>query len=350
MVRRLLLILIGVVIISSGASAQEPEQILVWIDGDFAWYSLSQRSITPITISGQNDFPVISPDGTLIAYRIIPQDAADLLQDDEALPVQLPNDIALMNLDSLQSETITRQPSVGNQFIIRSRPVWSPDGRFLVWAEVRLPEEVYMLMIRDTATETIEEISLTLAPRNNFAAPPAVINGETGIAVEGFEFDEENVTHIQYTVYDYDGSLQATLIPREQPTDEGDFPRAAIWIQDGERELFGVIFDSAVWHLMTADEQREYVGNIEFVSESGQVLSIFFTEVDGRMRFVVEMPLNPDAEMVSLDNVTVDQNGEWFAYIIRRPDRAVWVGPNGNSIIMGDFDAVVGSYPRWRLP
>ncbi|MCI0710595.1 MAG: hypothetical protein L0154_10585 [Chloroflexi bacterium] len=351
MVRRLLLILLILAALHSQTRAQQPERVLVWVNGDFAWYSLSLRSLTPISTSGQNDFPVISPDGTTIAYRTIPPDAVELLEDADELPAQLPNDIFLIDLSTQVSEAITRQPTAEDEIIIRSRPGWSPDGRYLVWAEVRMPGEVYVLVMHDMDTEQAQEVNLTLSPQSTQPAPPAVIPGQNAIAVEDFEFvEDDEVAHIQYRIYDYAGSFLTTLIPREQPTEEDYFPRAALWIQDGSSEVLGVIFDSAVWHLMSADSQREYVGSIDLISPSGASLPIFFTEVDGNMRFVVDMPLNPDAAMVSLDRISLGENGEWFAYIIPRPDRTVWVGPTGNSIMMGEFDAVVGSYPRWRLP
>lgn len=351
MLRRLLLILLILAALHSQTRAQQPERVLVWVNGDFAWYSLSLRSLTPITTSGQNDFPVISPDGTTIAYRSIPPDAVELLEDAEELPAQLPNDISLMDLRTEASESITRQPTAEDEVIICSRPAWSPDGRYLVWAEVRMPGEAYVLVIQDMETESTQVVNLTLSPQSTQPAPPAVIPGENAIAVEDFEFvQDDEVAHIQYRIYDYAGSLLTTLIPREQPTEEDYFPRATLWIQDGNTEVLGVLFDSAVWHLMNADSQREYVGSIELMPPSGPALPIFFTEVDGNMRFVVDMLLKPDAAMVSLDRISLGENGEWFTYIIPRPDRTIWVGSTGNSIIIGEFDAVVGSYPRWRIP
>jgi hypothetical protein len=330
--------------------AQQPDRILVWDNRDFGWFSLSQRTFTPITSSGQNDFPVISPDGTTIAYRTIQSEVVELLEDSEELPGQLPNDIALMNLSAQVSEAITRQPTAEDEIIIRSRPAWSPDGQYLVWADVRLPGEVYVLMLRDMETGLTQEVNLTLSPQSTQPSPPAVIPGVNVIAVEDFAFNEDEVAHIQYRLYNYEGGFMTTLIPHEQPAEDDDVPRTALWLQDGSTEVLGVIFDSAVWHLMSLDRQRDYVGNIELVSPTGLTLPLFFTEVDGRMRFVIDRLLNPDGALVSLDDVSVSENGDWFAYTITRPDRTIWVGATGNSINIGEFDAVVGSYPRWRIP
>lgn len=84
-----------------------------------------------LTTYGYNSDPILSPDGTLIAYRSIPSRIA--AQDDplalhEALNKELYN-IWVITTDGTQAWQLTASEET------RSKPVWSLDGQYLVFSQ-----------------------------------------------------------------------------------------------------------------------------------------------------------------------------------------------------------------------
>jgi len=136
-----LFILVGL----SPIQAQDtPGPIILNLEGDlWAWGGADQPMIQ-LTSWGWNESPILSPDGTRVAYISTASIFVEWLETSSGSGgFTPPGNIWVLDLASRQTFRVADQPAdaVWNgptelgKYIIRTSPVWSPDGQQLAWGE-----------------------------------------------------------------------------------------------------------------------------------------------------------------------------------------------------------------------
>lgn len=197
----LLCLIVGLPVIAQGQSNQfTPYERLYMVCYD--------PDVTPITrygdvcswMEGANDLHketsgqyiadlVMSPDGTKIAYRELPNDFVSafmreeypvyvtsgfVTEDDDTSETiwrrayewgQYPTNVGIMDLATLQTTTVAEQdiPADADEWVYQQRyaPVWSPDSTQFAWLEYDLTTESYdgRIMRYDTRTNSVEIVA-----------------------------------------------------------------------------------------------------------------------------------------------------------------------------------------------
>ncbi|MCL4880146.1 MAG: SH3 domain-containing protein [Anaerolineae bacterium] len=195
------------------ASAQHPPLVFL-MNGDLWKWSPGDAQPTQMTQWGYNFRPVISPDGTRVAYKSWAELSVNAINDAGLFPGDMPANIWVMNVATLEAQRVADQPAgvtVENGAIIRSDPAWSPDGNALAWIEmVNANDFVFRLVTYDfvTGISKVMVPSLPLPFMDGGVYVPPVQWGSGGISYNIGSFDQ-NQNNFAQTVYVYqpDGSL-----------------------------------------------------------------------------------------------------------------------------------------------
>ena len=135
-----LLILASIGAPSTFKHAASNPPLILFINGDmWAW---KNTTLTQLTHYGYNDQPILSPDGTRVAYTSTPQDMVDVIKVGGGISGSQPANIWILNIADNSAMRIAEQPVnvsyTGNPkriWIERSTPTWSPDGKQIAWIE-----------------------------------------------------------------------------------------------------------------------------------------------------------------------------------------------------------------------
>ena len=106
----------------------------------------------PLTQSGYNGGPVLSPDGRLIAFlEAAPMFVADFNAGAAGQTAgSPPADIWILDIDSQNLRKVADQTGASGAGYLRSIPAWSPDGRNLAWLQI------------DPQVQSLEDASLQI--------------------------------------------------------------------------------------------------------------------------------------------------------------------------------------------
>jgi len=124
-------------------SAQKTAPLMLNARGDlWAW---DGQALQRRTNWGYNKEPIISPLGNQFAYKSTATIAVEVIKRSGGLGGgDLPANIWVMDIASTNATRIADQPpdaslmtpNKPDKYIVRSRPVWSPDGKSLAWTEL----------------------------------------------------------------------------------------------------------------------------------------------------------------------------------------------------------------------
>lgn len=202
----LLIIMLGLFIPTSQAQINTP--VIINIDGDlWAW---DGGISTQLTDWGFNGDPIISPDGTRVAYVSMAAVFVDWLQTiSGAGGFEPPQNIWILDLPLRQTYRIADQPADAvytgpespGKYMLRSTPTWSPNGRQLAW----LDYDVNTLSGQNEGTASIRVYDIVTGQSyildsftfTNFLSPSNLYGitwGSPGIAV----FLEEDIVRIYH--------------------------------------------------------------------------------------------------------------------------------------------------------
>jgi WD40-like Beta Propeller Repeat len=226
---RTCLVLFATVIgLGSLASQAEPKRnpLLLNLAGDL--WTWDAGTFRRLTFWGHNGMPVLSPDGSRVAYTSTPK-ADTKPVDGVFVPGQ---NIYILDLNSLKAIRVAGDDAHGLQ---RSKPTWSPDGTMLAWTQS--DDKLVTYSLRD---QTRQVINATL--RFQAGAPGADIGtpiwGKAGIGFLEYPASlGQNKFPMVLTVFAPTGKRTSEQVLPGEPYDAGDNLHRVL---DGKHEWFAL--------------------------------------------------------------------------------------------------------------
>jgi hypothetical protein len=245
--------------LSSSDIQRTDAPIIALINGDLWAWSASAPQFQQITQWGYNERPVISPDGTRVAYNSWAQVTIEAIGRGVPVTGIIPSNTWIWNLASGEALRIADQPenviftAEGSQdnAIMRSTPAWSPDGTRLGWTEIVLPDYTRQLVTYDfeshKASIIVPNLPLPYVDAGNFAIADIQWGGP-GIALQNIAFNPAGQTFEQVIwVYDPAGTLiSSTLVS------SGDQARvvAFVWAAYDDKDYLALLYQDGSWSLL----------------------------------------------------------------------------------------------------
>jgi hypothetical protein len=367
--RRLLFSVFAVLLllISGSASAQDTEfPLLLWIRGDL--YTVASETSAPVAITqdGTISGPVLAPSERVIAYKAASRVGLDALNrvtasDGAIAQFDLPGDIYLFDINGRVATQIAGQPADASLFvqgtpdkaIIRSAPVWSPDGGKLAWTQYTYPDGAPEIVVfnRVGGGEAIIARNIP-APLVQGFAPP-LRWGSAGIVINA---SVDATSEQDYLFYGEDGMLLSS--PRIAPV-ENDPVVDFVWVEaDGGAQL-GVIYSSARWILIDpVSGVARAAGDLPHLTtphDESRSLGFGFDTTEGfYWELIGETAAGPGAPA----QVTLSPSGQQVAFIGFPSSGAVSVWRDGNAVSIPNtgsnldelqVGALLWGYTYWKL-
>jgi len=215
MKKMLLLFLLALVATGShiAKSQSSNPDIYTYQNGDLWKYSLHANTAMPLTGSGYNGGPVLSPDGRSIAFlEAAPSFVADfnagIASQTAGTP---PADIWILDVAGQNLRKIADQSRASSAGYLRSIPAWSPDSSKLAWLQI------------DPLVQTLEGASLQVYSLDTGAT--ASLAGdvnlgyqESDITVPGLRWGTGGIARL-FFAYLYGNQSPFTLLEVFNPTD-----------------------------------------------------------------------------------------------------------------------------------
>lgn|GEM_PF-2714530 len=210
------LVVVGLFSASLQLHAQDvtqDEQRPLLIQGrDQVWaWNISEESFQPLVLPNAQFRLVPSPHENRIAAVVWDQITYDAIERTGGFGGgRLPGNIHVFDLETGTDQVIASQPAdarfyedgtpANNNAIIRSDPVWSPDGTMLIWTEQLIPDENRgaSLVLYDVSTGQTSVLARSLPPGEFTGDPPEVLVTDDTIITRTYQPANEEFPRVAY--------------------------------------------------------------------------------------------------------------------------------------------------------
>lgn len=203
----LLIACIGFIAGGAGAQSDYPP-IFAYRSGDIWKYDLANATATQLTNWGYNGGPILSPDGSKIAY--LSTTSGFVAQFEAGTATQAggtaPANIWVMDIATESFTLIADQTGAASAGILRSLPNWSPDSLKLAWLQIDPNDQAVSaahlkLHNFETGFTTTLATAVDLGFQGDDIRLPSLRWGDGGIARLHFDFQQGTAIpflHIQF--------------------------------------------------------------------------------------------------------------------------------------------------------
>lgn len=167
--------------------------IYTYQNGDLWKYSLNASTAMPLTQSGYNGGPVLSPDGRSIAFlEAAPSFVADfnagLASQTAGTP---PADIWILDIAGQNLRKVADQRGASRAGYLRSIPAWSPDSRKLAWLQIDP-------LVQSLEGASLQVYSLDTGATASLASDVNLGYQESNITVPGLRWGAGGIARMLY--------------------------------------------------------------------------------------------------------------------------------------------------------
>jgi hypothetical protein len=204
------------VLMTAGQGSTSP--LILLMGGDLWALDLDTYNFEQRTQWRYNQIPYVSPDARTVAYGSVASAVVEVIDREGGIGGgPLPNNIWVLDIASNDAYRAAEQPSnasfmvpnIPDVALVRSEPVWSPDGARLAWAEMLLPDLRVQLIIFEVGARRSEVVVDLPPPGPGIPTPPTLMWGQSGILVSQVVPDPANPVNavFEYQLYTANGDL-----------------------------------------------------------------------------------------------------------------------------------------------
>lgn len=242
----------------------EPAPIIAWVRGDLWKLDPVEIDAAPrqLTRGGVISGYALSPDGRMIAFKAAAPLGLDALDRIEAAGLiaefDLPADIYLLDVASGQIALVAGQPDDASLLVadrpdralVRSAPVWSPDGLQIAWTEFDFAVSVSpppRLIVYDLATRTAYRAIDSIPAAVTFGTAPALIWGASAVVISA---GSGGGSALQFLFFRLNADRPAELLAVARVPSPNAETQEIVWVEDEGDGLLGILLTTGDWILI----------------------------------------------------------------------------------------------------
>ncbi len=299
--------------------------------GDLWAWTAPDKPLTQMTTWGYNEPPVISPDGSHVAYASYATFVVNDIKAHGGRSGIPPANIWVLDIATNQAVRAADQPPDATfgengkpeKFILRPQPAWSPDSKAIAWGEIvgskSNPDGTFggyieQLVVYDLAQNSQRVIVHDLPGYQGLTDGTAVDWSTAGLMFltpvgPGSAQDAQDTVYI----YDASGKLQARILLGTHDATYGP----AAWVTDGGK---GYVYLSTPTEESLLDptngQKSPLSGSLELYGTlAPDGISLYMTRSGDSTTWHAAMPGNAVIDLGTLDEMTIAPDGQQIAYV-----------------------------------
>jgi len=241
-------------------SAQESGDLYFVSEGDLWTWNQNMSSPERLTEWGYNGTPVLSPDGSKIAYLSVASETVEATANEPggvfAYGTPAMN-VWVMDTASREFTRIADQSE--NYPILRGVPAWSPIGNEIAWVDYISDAESYNTRARLTiynfdSEETRSVGFVNLGFQDAGISLPSVQWGAGGISYRVFTYVESGDAQTQLHIVSPESGNHSQFIlysaPGQSFGNNDIVPRNYVWVEHNARAMIAIVNSDGSWVLL----------------------------------------------------------------------------------------------------